>query len=284
VFDFFHALPQYTFLQVALAAGLLASISCGVVGSYVVTRRITYIAGAIAHSVLGGMGAAMYLQVVHGWTWLHPLHGAVVAALLAAAIIAWVTLRGRQREDTVIGAVWAIGMAIGVVFIYRTPGQVDLMSYFFGSILMLTTEDLWLLGITDVLVVGTSVLCYSRLLAVCYDEEFARLRGVNVELYYVLLLCLTALTVVLLVTTVGILLVIALLTLPVAIGSFVCRTLWSLMLLAMLLCAVFVVIGLAAAYSAELPPGATIILVAGAAYLAILPGSALHRRLRSRAI
>ncbi len=279
MFDFLDAVVQFTFLQVALAAGVLASVSCGVIGSYVVVRRISYIAGGIAHCVLGGMGAAYYLSVVHGWTWLHPLHGAVVAALVAAVIIGLVSLRARQREDTVIGALWALGMAIGVLFIARTPGyQVELMSYLFGNILMVGPEDLWLLGGLDVLVVGVGLLFYHQLQAVCFDEEFARLRGINVELYYVLLLCLTALTVVLVVSVVGIVLVIALLSLPVAIAGYLCRTLWQLMIVSGVLCMVFTAAGLGVGYAYDLPPGATTIVLAGAGYLVAIALAGIGRR------
>ena len=117
--EFLDALAQNAFLQRALLAGVIASIACGVVGSYVVARRITYLAGGVAHCTLGGMGAARYYHEVHGMTWLHPLHGAVVAALIAALIIGWVSLRAKQREDTAISALWAIGMAVGILFIAR---------------------------------------------------------------------------------------------------------------------------------------------------------------------
>ncbi|MDT8272402.1 MAG: metal ABC transporter permease, partial [Desulfomonilia bacterium] len=215
--EFINDVKQFTFLQYALVTGVLASIACGIIGSYVVTRRITYMAGAIAHSVLGGMGAARYLQVVHGWTWATPITGAVIAALISALIIGVVSLKARQREDTAIGAVWAVGMAIGIMFIFRTPGyNEDLMSYLFGNILMVTPGDLWMIAALDVLVIGVSLVFYNQLLAVCFDDEFARLRGIRVDFFHLLLLCLTALTVVLLVTVVGIVLVIALLTLPAA--------------------------------------------------------------------
>ncbi len=278
--EFFHAVREQSFLQVALLTGVLASVACGVIGSYVVVRRITYLAGGIAHCVLGGLGAARYLAVVHHWDWLHPLMGAAAAALLAAIIIGLVSLRAKQREDTVIGALWAIGMALGVLFIARTPGyQVDLMSYLFGSILMVTSEDLWLLAALDVLVVGVGLVCYHQLLAVCFDEEFARLRGLKVELYYILLLCLTALTVVLLVSVVGIVMVIALLTLPVAVAGHFCKTLWQLMLAAALLSMGLTTAGLALSYGPDLPAGATTILVAGVVYLATAILAPLrHRR------
>jgi zinc transport system permease protein len=276
--DFFHAVRDQSFLQVALFTGLLASVACGMVGSYVVVRRISYVAGGIAHCVLGGLGAARYFAVVYGWDWLHPLIGAAIAALLAAVIIGYVSLRAKQREDTVIGAVWAIGMALGVLFIARTPGyQVDLMSYLFGSILMVTSNELWLLAGLDVLIIGVGLLCYHQLLAVCFDEEFARLRGLNVEFYYILLLCLTALTVVLLVSVVGIVMVIALLTLPVAVAGHFCKTLWQLMLVSALLSMVLTTAGLALSYGPDLPAGATTILLAGLVYALVMIASRLLR-------
>ncbi|MCK4343230.1 MAG: metal ABC transporter permease [Phycisphaerae bacterium] len=280
--EFFEALQKSSLLQVALLAGLLASVACGVIGSYIVVRRITYIAGGIAHCVLGGLGAACYFRAVYDWEFLHPLYGAVTAALLAAVIIGVVSLRARQREDTVIGALWAIGMAIGVIFIMRIPGYpIDPMSYLFGDILMVTSSDLWLLGGLDVLVIAVGLLCYNQLQAVCFDEEFARLRGINVEFYYLLLLCLTALTVVVLVSVVGIVMVIALLTLPVAIAGHFCKTLWQMMLLAAVLSMAFTSSGLALCYSPELPPGATTILLAGAVYLLVVLGSRVPHILRS---
>ncbi len=275
-------IQQQTFLQYALMTGVLASIACGIIGSYVVTRRITYIAGAIAHSVLGGMGAAKYLDTVHGWTFLDPIFGAVAAAILSALIIGLVSLRAREREDTVIGAVWAIGMALGILFIFKTPGyNEDLMSYLFGNILMVSAEDLWLIAGLDVLIVVVGLLFYNQLLAVCFDEEFARIRGIHVEFYYLLLLCLTALTVVLLVTVVGIVMVIALLTLPVAVAGHFSKRLWHMMALATLFTAVFTTLGLTLSYGPDLPAGATTILLAGAVYLAVALGGRFMRRRRS---
>lgn len=271
--ELFRDLPHYVFLQYALITAVLASIACGLIGPYVVVRRITYIAGGIAHSVLGGLGAAVYLESVHGVTWLHPIYGAVAAALLAAVIIGMVSLRARQREDTVIGAVWAIGMAAGVIFIWQTPGySADLMTYLFGSILMVSSQDLWLLAGLDVLIIAVTFLFYHQFLAVCFDEEFARIRGINTEFYYLLLLCLIALTVVLLVTVVGIVLVIALLTLPAAIAGFFAHTLRQMMLLATLLSLFFTVGGLAFSYQPDLPAGVTTVLIAGAAYLIVVIG------------
>jgi len=275
---FLADLPRFPFLQYALLTGLLVSVACGIIGSYVVTRRITYIAGSIAHTVLGGLGAARYCQTVYHWEWFHPLYGAVLAALISAVIIGVVSMRARQREDTVIGALWAVGMATGILFIFKTPGyNEDLMSYLFGSILMVSPQDLWMIAGLDILVVIVSVVFYNQFLALCFDEEFARLRGVHVEFYYLLLLCLTALTVVLLVTVVGIVMVIALLTLPAAVAGELTKRLWHMMALATLLTALFTTAGLAVSYGPDLPAGATTIIIAGIAYLLVVTGLRLFK-------
>ncbi len=266
-------LMRYPFLQYALLTGILAGVACGVIGTYVVTKRISYIAGSIAHTVLGGLGAARYCQVVLGWGWFHPFYGAVLAALISAAVIGLVSIRARQREDTVIGSLWAIGMAAGILFIYKTPGyNDDLMSYLFGSILMVSPRDLWMIACLDGIVLIFCVLFYNQFLALCFDEEFARLRGINVEVYYLLLLCLTATTVVLLVTVVGIVMVIALLTLPAAIAGEFTKKLWQMMVLAGCLTVQFTTTGLAVSYGPDLPAGATTIIIAGIAYLLVTGG------------
>lgn len=273
--DFVTALLQHTFLQYALATGILAGIACGVVGTYVVTRRITYIAGGIAHSVLAGLGAAQYCRTVFDWTWLSPLYGAIVAAVLAALAIGLVSLWStKQREDTVISAIWAIGMAIGILFIFKTPGyHEDLTSYLFGNILMVSSQDLWLIAILDAVIVVITVLFYNQLLAVCFDEEFARLRGVPVQFFYLLLLCMIALTVVLLVTVVGIVMVIALLTLPVAVVGHFTKRLWQMMVFSAILTALLTSLGLYVSYEPDLPAGATTIVLAGVLYLAVVCSS-----------
>ena len=272
---FLGPLAAHSFLQYALLGGLLVAVPCGVVGSYVVIRRISYIAGAISHSVLAGLGLVQYLRVVHGQQWLSPLGGAAAAALLSALVIGWVSLRLRQREDTVIGAVWAVGMAAGIVLISLTPGYAaDLMSYLFGNILMLTPRDLWLIGGLGVAVVAVVTLFHKQLLAVCFDDEFASLRGVRTVRYHFLLLALTALTVVVLVSVVGIIMVIALLTLPAATANHLTRRLSHMMVVAGLLCALLTTAGLAASYGPDLPAGAVTILLTGILYFA----TALFRR------
>lgn len=259
--------PDFAFLRYALVVGVLASISLGIVGTYVVARRISSMAGAISHCVLGGIGAALFLRERMEWAWLDPVYGAIAAGLLAAVVIGLVSLHAKQREDTVIGALWAVGMAVGLLFLSQTRAYVDPMSYLFGNILMISRTDLWIVVGLDLVVISICVLFYNNFLALCFDEEFALLRGVNVKTYFLLLLCLTALAIVLLVRVVGIVLVIALLTLPAAIAGSLAKRLWQMMLLSVALCMVFVVLGLGFSYAWNLPTGATIIVFAGLVYL-----------------
>lgn len=272
--EFFDALrdPDIPFLRFALIAGLLAGVSFGVVGTYVVTRRISYLAGAIAHSVLGGIGAAVYAQQVLGLKWCHPMLGALIAALMAAVLLGLISLYAKEREDTAISAVWAIGMSIGLVFFAMVPDYTDPMAYLFGNILLVDQIDIWAVLLLDLAVVGLTLLFHERILAVAFDEEFARLRGISTPAYFMLLLIMTALSVVLLVRLVGIVMVIALLTIPAAIaGRFVPRV-WQMMVVATVLSMLFIGGGLFSAYQFDLPTGPIIILIAGAAYLMTLAG------------
>lgn len=268
-----QALAAYGFLQKALLAALLASLSCGIVGTYVVVKRIGYMAGGIAHTILGGMGIAYFLG-------RDPLLGAMTAAVLSAIIIGGVGLRWKEQEDVIIGALWAVGMAIGVLFISRTPGYaLDLMSYLFGNVLMVTRTDLIITAVLDAAVVGLVVLFRKQFLAVCFDEEFARVRGVKVSGFYLLLLCMVAVTVVSLVQVVGLILVIALFTLPAATVRQFIRSVGGMMVGACMLGAVLSIIGLGVSFETNLPSGATIILLAGSVYFLSLLVHAIRRRL-----
>jgi zinc transport system permease protein len=259
--EFLDVLISQGFMQNAIIIGLLASVACGVMGSYVVVRRIVFISGGISHTVLGGMGIAYY----YGY---NPLHGAVISALIAALVIGFVSLRYNQYEDTLIGALWSVGMAVGILFIYKTPGyNVDLMSYLFGNILMVEKESVRLLAYLDGLIILSVLLFYKRFLAVCFDEEYSKLQGVGVVSTYLLLLCLIALTVVILIQVVGIILVIALLTLPAATARYYARSLVQMMIIASILGALFTTSGLIVSYQPNLPAGATIVVIAGLAYL-----------------
>ena len=278
--EFFGLLfkPEYTFLTYAWAIGCLASIAFGIIGTYVVTRRITYVAGAISHSVLGGIGIALYLQIQIGWYWCQPMGGAVIFALLAAGIMGLVSLYAKQREDTVISAIWASGMAIGLIFISQTPGYIEPMSYLFGNILMVSQSDLKLVIGLDILVIILVLLCYNKFLVVFFDEEFARVKGISVTTYYLILLVLVAFTIVMLLRVVGIVMVIALLTLPAAIANCLVKRLWKVMLVAVVLCMTLVCLGLSLSYKYDLPSGPVIISLAAGVYLVTIGVKMLVRR------
>ena len=269
--EFFTAFsdPNLPFFRYAVIAGLLATIPFGIIGTYVVVRRISYIAGAISHCMLGGVGIGLYLEKAVGISWFGPLQGAILVALVSAVVLSLVSFFAKQREDSVIGALWSAGMAIGLLFIAKTPGYTDPMSYLFGNILLITRNDIFFVLVLDVLVVGIVGVFYNQFLAICFDNEFAGLRGVRTRWLYLLLLCLTALTIVLLVRIVGIVMVIALLTLPAAIAGNFATSIRQMMLLAILFCAIFILSGLSISYQLDLPSGPVIIAIAAAAYLTV---------------
>lgn len=261
---FLAALLQYKFLQNAVLAGALASLACGVTGVYVVVKRITFISGGIAHAVLGGIGVAYYLGQ-------DPLLGAVFTALGFAVLLGLTNLTARQHEDTIIGALWAVGMAVGIIFMALTPGySVDLMSFLFGNILMVTEPVLWTLFSLDLIILLVVAVFYRQFLLVCYDEEYARLRGLPVKTLSILLLALIALTVVILIKVVGLVMVIALLTLPAAVSGLFTHNLHRMMALATGLSFLFILGGLICSYQLNLPSGALIVVIAGIGYLAVL--------------
>ena len=270
--SFLEVVSSQSFMQNAIAGGILASVACGAIGSYVVVKKIGYLAGGIAHAVLGGMGIAYYLG-------RSPIEGALVSAIVFAFILGWVSLRMQQQEDTIIGALWAGGMAVGILFISQTPGyNVDLMSFLFGNILMIASEDLYWIAGLDLIILVIVFLFYKQFISVSFDEEFARLRGIPVERFYLLFLSLVALTVVILIQIVGLILVIALLTLPAAIAGLYVRSLSLMMILAALFGMIFTTGGLAISYQPDLPPGPTIILLAGAFYLISLILNRIKRK------
>ncbi len=247
---------SYDFFQNALVSGLLASLICGVIGSLVVVNRIVFLAGGVAHASYGGVGLAFFLGL--------PVLPVTAGFSTAAALcMAWVTLSARERADTVIGVLWAAGMALGIILLDLTPGyNADLMSYLFGSILAVPTSDLWLMAGLSVLVLVLVALFSRGLLLMSFDSEFARSRGVPVALLHFLLMGLTALCVVMVIRVVGMILVLALMTIPPFIAEARSRSLSGMMALSALLSAVFCVCGLWLSYMLDLTSGATIIGVA----------------------
>ena len=247
---------QYDFIQNALIAGVLISIAAGIIGSLVVVNKITFLTGGIAHSSYGGIGLAIYLG-------LPVLFGATVFAVLTAVIIAIITLNNRNRIDAIIGMMWASGMAIGIIFVDLTPGyNVDLMSYLFGSIIAVSNDDLIYMTALDIFIVSTVVFFYKQILAVSYDSEFATLRGINVKFFYTLILILAALCVVAAIKAVGLILVIALLTIPTYLAESFASRLSTMMVISSILATIFTILGLVVSYIYDISSGASIIMVA----------------------
>jgi zinc transport system permease protein len=264
----FEAL-SYDFFRNALMAGLLASVICGVIGSLVVVNRLVFLAGGVAHASYGGVGLAFYLG-------LPVLPVTAGFSTVAALLMAWVTLSARERADTVIGVLWAAGMALGIILLDLTPGyNSDLMSYLFGSILAVPDSDLWLMaGLCCAVLLLVAV--FSRgLLVMSFDLEFARSRGVPVRFLHFLLMGMTALCVVMVIRVVGLILVMALMTIPPFMAERRTGSLAGMMLLAGCLSSIFCAVGLYLSYALDLTSGATII---GVACLGFLVSLALPQR------
>ncbi len=265
--EFFEALQTVPLIRYALIAGIFSSLSFGVMGSFVVTRRIGYIAAAIAHSSLGGIGAAIYFSRKYDLEWLTPMGGALVAALISALIIGMISLRAKEREDTIIGGVWATGMATGLLFMHFAPGRgVNLESYIFGNILLTSQADVIAAAVLSLVVLSVTLLFYHKLVAVCFDEEFSRLRGINSGGYFLLLLVLISISIVLLVGLTGIILAIALIVLPAATASRFNKQLWKIMVSSVVLTLIYTVFGLAFSFVSETPTGPVIVLIAALVY------------------
>ena len=248
-------------MQNALIAGLLASVICGVMGTMVVVNRIVFLSGGIAHAAFGGIGLAFFF----GWPYLV---GTIGFSVIAALVMAIVTLKAKHRADTIIGVIWAIGMAIGILLLDLTPGyNVDLMSYLFGSILTVPDSDIWMMVAVAAVIFGVVTYFYNDYLALSYDEEFAQIRGVRVNTLYVLMIVMLALGVVMIIQVVGLILVIALMTIPPYIAEKYSKSLVSMMVLSSVLSALFTVIGLWLSYVFNLTSGASIIIVAGVGFL-----------------
>jgi zinc transport system permease protein len=255
---------QFEFMQNALAAGLLASLICGIMGTLVIVNRIVFLSGGIAHASYGGIGLSFFF----GWPFLV---GTMGFAIGAAVLMAAISLNARHRSDTVIGVIWAVGMAFGIVLLDLTPGyNVDLMSYLFGSILTVPTSDLAIMLVLAVLLSVLVFIFYQDILALSYDEEFALIRGVPVKTIYYMMIVLLAVTIVMVIQVVGLILIIALLTIPPYIMERYASSLFQMMIGASLIGAIFTLIGLSLSYQFNLTSGATIILVAGCGFFLVL--------------
>lgn len=252
---------QFEFMRNAVAAGLMASVICGVIGTLIVVNRLVFLSGGIAHSAYGGIGLAAYFGFPY-------MAGASVFAMFSGFLMAFVTLKAKQRADTIVGVMWAVGMATGIIMLDITPGyNVDLMSYLFGSILSVPRSDLYAMALLGALILFLVIYFYRDLLILSYDEEFAQVHGVPVRVLYYLMIAMVSLAIIMVVQVVGLILVIALLTIPQYIAEKYTTSLKGMMTLSTFLGAFFITTGLYFSYVFDLTSGAVIILVSGIGFL-----------------
>ncbi|MCD6203052.1 MAG: metal ABC transporter permease [Methanophagales archaeon] len=255
------AIIGYEFMRNAIIAALLASIACGIVGVYVVVKRIVFISGGIAHAAFGGIGLGYFLG-------LNPVLGVIPFSIASALSMGIVSRRTKIPEDTAIGILWATGMALGIILVALTPGYApDLFGYLFGNILTVSRSDIMLMLLLDAVIIGVVALYHHEFEAICFDEEYATAIGLRTERLYLLLLCLIALTVVALIRVVGIILVIALLTMPAAISRRFSARMHGMIVRSVALSAILTFCGLLLAYLFNLPSGATIVLVSACVFI-----------------
>jgi zinc transport system permease protein len=249
ILDLFH----YQFFVNAFLSALLASIACGFIGTYIVARRIVFISGGITHASFGGIGISYFMG-------FNPVLGAAVFSILSALGIEFISKRTEVREDSAIGILWSLGMALGIIFIFMTPGYApNLMTYLFGSILTVNTTDLMLMGLNTLLIVSFFFVFYRLILYISFDEEFARAHKVPVSLFNNILLIMVALTIVLSIRVVGIILVISFLTLPQTTANIFTKDFKKMIALSVLIGCIGSFAGLMFSYYLNIPSGASII-------------------------
>ena len=257
-----QSLLAYDFMRNALYASLLVGIVCGLVGTLVVLNRIVFLGGGIAHAAYGGIGLTYYFGQ-------DPLLGAILFSILSALGMGVVHLRTKTRSDTLIGVMWSIGMAVGIIFVSLTPGfKADLMSYLFGSLLAVSAGDLRVMALVALLVGAFVVIFFRSLQAISYDEVFSTVRNVPVSALYLLMLVMIGLTVVAAMRVVGLIMVIAMLTIPPAVAGLFLKDMKGMMLLSIGLSWLFSALGLLVSFALNLQAGSVIILVAALSYLA----------------
>ncbi|MFY9154216.1 MAG: metal ABC transporter permease [Prolixibacteraceae bacterium] len=244
---------SYDFFVNAFLASVLAAISCGIIGTYIVSRRIVFISGGITHASFGGIGMGYFLGI-------NPLFGAGIFSILSGMGIQLFSSKGKVREDSSIAIWWSLGMAIGIIFVYLTPGYApNLMSYLFGSILTVSTGEIWLMLALSVIIISFFTLFYRTILYVAFDEDFAKTSGLPVNLFNYLLMVLISLTIVLNIRVVGIILILSLLTIPQATANILTREFGRMMFYSVGFAFLASFIGLLISYFADIPSGATII-------------------------
>ena len=252
--EFFRDILQYDYLANALIAAILAGITCGIVGTYIVSRRMVFLCGGITHASFGGLGIAFYLG-------LNPILGASAFAVLSALGIEWASDKGRMREDSAIGIIWSIGMAIGALFMSLAPGYTsgDLASYMFGSIITVTQQDILLLAIVTAICLVGAIFFSRPIMYVAFDRSFSASQGIATRLLSYVMSVVVAITIVMAIRIMGIVLLLSLFTIPVVAANLLTKSYTTISLWASIIGVLGAVIGLVVSYNWEVPPGVSII-------------------------
>ena len=261
--EFFYDIFEYQYLANALLAAIFAGITCGIVGTYVVARRMVFLCGGITHASFGGLGIALYAGV-------NPIGGALIFATLSAMGIEWASDKGKIREDSALGIIWSIGMAIGALFMSLTPGYTsgDLAGYMFGSIVTVTTQDIIVLGIFTLLCVIGTILWWRPIMYLAFDRDFAASQGIASRAASYILTVVVAITIVLAIRIMGIVLLLSLFTIPAVTANIISKSYAKITLLSAAIAVCGAVGGLVASYNWEIPPGTCIIFILTVALIA----------------
>ena len=261
--EFFYDIFEYQYLANALLAAIFAGITCGIVGTYVVARRMVFLCGGITHASFGGLGIALYAGV-------NPIGGALIFATLSAMGIEWASDKGKIREDSAIGIIWSIGMAIGALFMSLTPGYTsgDLAGYMFGSIVTVTSQDITMLGIFTLLCVIGTILWWRPIMYLAFDRDFAASQGIASRAASYILTVVVAITIVLAIRIMGIVLLLSLFTIPAVTANILSKSYAKITLLSAAIAVCGAVGGLVASYNWEIPPGTCIIFILTVALIA----------------
>lgn len=261
--EFFYDIFEYQYLANALLAAIFAGITCGIVGTYVVARRMVFLCGGITHASFGGLGIALYAGV-------NPIGGALIFATLSAMGIEWASDKGKIREDSAIGIIWSIGMAIGALFMSLTPGYTsgDLAGYMFGSIVTVTSQDITALGIFTLLCVIGTILWWRPIMYLAFDRDFTTSQGIASRVASYILTVIVAITIVLAIRIMGIVLLLSLFTIPAVTANIISKSYAKITLLSAAIAVCGAVGGLVASYNWEIPPGTCIIFILTVALIA----------------
>lgn len=257
--ELFH----YEFFINAIWASLLTAITCGIIGTYIVSRRIVFISGGISHSSFGGLGIGYYLGI-------NPIIGAALFSVLTALGIEALSRKTELREDSLIGMMWSFGMAVGIIFVFLTPGYAsNLLGFLFGNILTVSKFDLLMMVILTVAVILVFVALFKEILFLSFDREFAETQGIPVSSISYLLIALVALTIVLNIRTTGIIMVISLLTIPQATANIISQDFKRVIFLSSGFAFLSSILGLFLSYYLNIPSGAAIILFSIILYIIV---------------